>query len=56
MHSEYRANWYHAMEREIGGLEGAGTFGITQKQKGANVISAKRVFTWKSNENGKVVN
>ena len=40
---------------EIAGLEEAGTFGDASQQQGGNVVSAKWVNTWKSDENGTVV-
>ena len=53
--SPYHANWSHAMEKDITGLKGAGTFGDALQQKGGNVVSAKGVFSWKADDHGKVV-
>ena len=40
------------MEKEYCGLENAGTFSAIWQPKGLDVISAKQVFDWKSNEIG----
>ena len=55
MDSEYSANWVYATNQELSGLQGAGSFGVAYQIKGGNVVSAKWVFTWKSDEIGKIV-
>ena len=55
MRSRYYANWSHAMEGGLSGLEEAWTFEDAYQQKGGNVVSAKWVYTCKSDETGKVV-
>ena len=55
MRSPYRANWSHAIKREISGLEEAGTLEDTKQQKDGNMVSTTWVYTWKSDETGKEV-
>ena len=48
MRSPFHANWSHAMEGKLAGHEEVVIFGDPQQQKGGNVVSAKWVYTWKS--------
>ncbi|CAM9632512.1 unnamed protein product [Sphacelaria rigidula] len=42
------------MQAELGGHEKAGTFSTGPVPEAANVISAKRVFSWKTDADGTV--
>ncbi|CAM9677929.1 unnamed protein product, partial [Sphacelaria rigidula] len=52
--SEFREAWLGAMQAELGGHEKAGTFSTGPVPKAANVISAKWVFSWKTDADGTV--
>ena len=50
--SEFREVWSSAMQAELGGHEEAGTFSVCNVPEAANVITAKWVFTWKTDADG----
>ncbi|CAM9598633.1 unnamed protein product [Sphacelaria rigidula] len=52
--SEFREAWFGAMQAELGDHEKAATFSIGPVPEAANVISAKWVFSWKTDADGTV--
>ncbi|CAM9893445.1 unnamed protein product, partial [Sphacelaria rigidula] len=50
--SEFREVWLGAMQAELGGHEKAGTFSTGPAPEAANVISAKWIFSWKTDADG----
>ncbi|CAM9967105.1 unnamed protein product, partial [Sphacelaria rigidula] len=52
--SEYKEIWLSAMRAELNGHETAGTFSKGEIPKGVNIITAKWVFTRKTDSNGTV--
>ncbi|CAM9535640.1 unnamed protein product [Sphacelaria rigidula] len=52
--SELREAWLGAMQAELGGHEKSGTFSTGPVPEGVNVISAKWVFSWKTDADGTI--
>ena len=50
--SEYREVWSSAMRAELNGHETAGTFSSNDIPKNVNIITAKWVFSWKTDSRG----
>ena len=53
--SQYKASWHEAMKVEVGGHKTTGTHEAATPPQGWKAVSAKWVFTYKTDENGLIV-